>query len=120
MEKVDDFEQCRIQQLLKQFGLFERADFWIVFGTLGNEARLDYSSWSISTNKYISYKESGFFDLFQHLLDIFIQYRSQHKFSDNYHGIISIGLSTTIVEWVDEYVAEMAIAALKENENDNS
>ncbi|MFT4805760.1 MAG: hypothetical protein ACI9YE_002986 [Psychroserpens sp.] len=124
MDKVDDFDfnflPRRIEQLLKQCGLFEEANFWNVFGTLGNEARFDYCSWSLSTKEYTNYKDSEFYSLFMTLLDIFIQYRSQYVISDHYHCLISVEMSVIHVEWVSKDVADMIVATLRGNENVHS
>jgi hypothetical protein len=125
MNKVDDFEYIRIQQLLKQFGLYEKVNFWIVFGTLGNQnytrdgAYSSYTSSSISSNVTINYRESGFYFLLLNLLDILIEYRSQHVITEHYHGIISVEMSAIHIEWLDEDVADMIVATLKGNENDH-
>ena len=121
MDKLDDFDfdflPRRIEQLLKQCGLFEEANFWNVFGTLGKEARLDYYSSSLSTNESIRYRESGFNFLFGGLLDIFIQYRSQYVISDHYNCVISVEMSVINVEWVSKDVADIIVATLRGNEN---
>jgi hypothetical protein len=121
MDKLDDFDfdflPRRIEQLLKQCGLFEEANFWNVFGTLGNEARFDYYSSSLSSKESIRYRESGFNFLFGALLDIFIQYRSQYVISDHYHCVISVEMSVINVEWVSKDVADMIVATLRGNEN---
>ena len=123
MNKADDFEHSRIQHLLKQFGLYEKVNFWIVFGTFGNQeytrnsAYSSYTSSSISSNDAVNYRESGFYFLLLNLVDILIEYRSQGVTSDHYHGIISVELSTINVQWIDEDVADKVISALKEDEH---
>jgi hypothetical protein len=126
MNKLEGFAHCRTQQLLKQFGLYEKVNFWIIFGTFGNQdytrdgTYSSYTSSSISSNDAIHYSESGFYFLLLNLLDILIEYRSQSVISRHYHGIISVELSTINVEWIDEDVADKIISALKEDENAHS
>jgi hypothetical protein len=127
MNKVDDFDfdflHGRIEQLLKQFGLLEEAKFGIVFGTFGDEP-YDYSGYSsyasMFSNNSNNYTDSAFFSLFVSLLDVFTEYRSQYVIADHYHGIISVEMSAINVEWVDEVVADMVVAILREDENAHS
>jgi hypothetical protein len=126
MNKVDGFEHSRIQQLLKQFCLYEKVNFWFVFGTFGDQEYTSdggYSSYaysSLSSNDVINIKESGFYFPFLNLLDILVEYRSQSVISDHYHGIISVDLSTINVEWIDEDAGDMIVATLRGNKNAHS
>ena len=119
MNNLSDFSQYRIQQLLQQFGLYQKAEFTVVFGPLLGEARLDYAHWSISENDQQTYLESGFLTLMLHLLDILIQYRSHDEFSENYHGILKVELSRIAVEWVNADAADRILSDLKLNDENN-
>lgn len=101
----------RIKQLLKQFNVVENESLIVVFGPIGPMS--SYSHWSCGKIKGIYYRESGFFDLLQNLLDIFIEYRSAFNLSPYNHGIIRIKHKTIQIKWVSESSAKDEIYRLK-------
>ncbi|WP_448549588.1 hypothetical protein [Thalassotalea fusca] len=107
------FERTQLQHLFTQYNIHVTDDITIVFGSLGGEARMDYSTWFIADNEYIKHKNSGFFNLMQHQLDIFIQYRSRYILSASYHGIIRISPDCISVEWINKQIANKHISSLK-------
>ena len=120
MDLSDNFEQSRIKQLLEQFELNGQVAFRIVFGTLGEEASMDYSSWSISDSDYTRCKDSGFQYLMLHLLDIFIEYRSQCESSTDHHAVINVEFSEISIDWVDKKTADKVIADFKNKTGDDN
>jgi hypothetical protein len=108
-------EYSRIRQLLEQFTLYGEAEFTIVFGAIAEDA--DYSTWSTPDDDFSKYKESGFFNLMQHLLSAFIEYKSQVILLKNCHGIIKIKQRDIDIEWVNKKVADDAIALIHEKDN---
>ena len=115
-----NFECYRIRQLLDQYSYDKHEVITIIFGTLFEEARLDYSTWSVSNIAYKQYKASGFFNLMQHLLDIFIQYKAQNQPANSYNCILRINRGEINMEWVSETIAKNVIKAIHEKNNVDS
>tara|TARA_R110002060_G_scaffold29939_1_gene40377 strand:- start:305 stop:697 length:393 start_codon:yes stop_codon:yes gene_type:complete len=111
------FEYSRVLQLLEQFSLYGCAEFTIVFGTITKDA--EYSTWSTPDDDFKKYKESGFFELMQHLLSIFVEYKSQHILLKHCHAIIQITQHDIAIEWVSKKIAENAITSIHETEKNN-
>lgn len=111
------FEYSRILQLLEQFNLYGGAEFTIVFGSITKDA--EYSTWSTPDYDFKKYKESGFFELMQHLLSIFVEYKSQYILLKLCHAIIQITQNDIAIEWVSKKVADNTITSIHEKDNAN-
>jgi hypothetical protein len=110
-------EYSRILQLLKQFNLYGQSDLIIVFGSITKDA--EYSTWSTPDGDFNKHQESGFFNLMQHLLSAFVEYKSQGILLEHCHGIIQIKQCDIAIEWVSKKVADDLCATIREKDNVN-
>jgi hypothetical protein len=128
MNKIEDFElyQSEIRNLLRRFSLIDNTNFWIVFGTIGETTyglHNSYSSYVSSSISFNSITNDGWRDFYYSLnpiLETMIEHRSNYVVSGHYHCVVSVEFSAINVEWVDEDVADMVVAVLRDAYNSDS